>query len=66
MGVVVIALVIACVIGWHASRVHMSHGLIPVRKGQLPGLRRERARYMIRAFLVAVILVVILVLVAKH
>ncbi len=44
----------------------MSHGLIPIRKGQLPGLRRERARYMIRALLVAVILVVILVLVAKH
>jgi hypothetical protein len=66
MGVVVIALVIACVIGWHASKVHMSHGLIPTRKGQLPGMRRERTRYMLRTLLLAVIVVVILVLVAKH
>jgi hypothetical protein len=66
MGVAIIALVIACVIGWNASKAHMSHGLIPTRKGQLPGMRRERTRYMLRAFLLAVIVVVILVLVAKH
>ena len=62
MGIVIIALVVACIIGWHASKVHMSHGLIPTRKGQLPGLRRERTRYLIRAFLMAVIILVILVL----
>ena len=66
MGVAIIGLAIACVIGWHASKVHMSHGLIPTRKGQLPGLRRERTRYILRTLLVAVIIVVILVLVAKH
>jgi hypothetical protein len=66
MGVAIITLVIACVIGWNASKAHMSHGLIPTRKGQLPGMRRERTRYMLRAFLLAVIVVVILVLVAKH
>jgi len=66
MGVAIIALVIACLIGWHASKAHISHGLIPTRKGQLPGMRRERTRYMLRAFLLAVIVVVILVLVAKH
>jgi hypothetical protein len=66
MGVAIIALVIACVIGWHASKAHMSHGLIPFRKGQLPAMRRERARYVLRALLVAVIVLVILVLVAKH
>jgi|HubBroStandDraft_2_1064218.scaffolds.fasta_scaffold49165_3 hypothetical protein len=66
MGVAIIALVIACVIGWNASKAHMSHGLIPTRKGQLPGMRRERTRYMLRAFLLAVIVVVIFVLVAKH
>ena len=66
MGVAIIALVIACVIGWNASKAHMSHGLIPTRKGQLPGMRRERTRYMLRAFLLAVIVVVILALVAKH
>ena len=66
MGVAIIALVIACLIGWHASKAHISHGLIPTRKGQLPGMRRERTRYMLRAFLLAVIVVVIFVLVAKH
>jgi hypothetical protein len=66
MGVVIIALVIACVIGWHASKVHMSHGLIPTRKGQLPGMRRDRTRYILRTLLLAVIILVILVLVAKH
>jgi hypothetical protein len=66
MGVAIIALAIACVIGWNASKAHMSHGLIPTRKGQLPGMRRERTRYMLRTLLLAVIILVILVLVAKH
>ena len=66
MGVAIIALVIACVIGWHASKVHMSHGLIPTRKGQLPAMRRDRTRYILRTLLLAVIILVILVLVAKH
>jgi hypothetical protein len=66
MGVVIIALVIACIIGWHASKAHMSHGLIPTRKGQLPGMRRDRTRYILRTLLLAVIILVILVLVAKH
>ena len=66
MGVVIIALVIACIIGWHASKAHMSHGLIPTRKGQLPGMRRDRTRYILRTLLLVVILLVILVLVAKH
>lgn len=66
MGVAIIGLVIACVIGWNASKAHMSHGLIPTRKGQLPGLRRERARYVIRTLLVVVIVIVVLVLIAKH
>lgn len=66
MGVAIIALVIACVIGWHASKAHISHGLIPTRKGQLPGMRRDRTRYILRTLLLAVIVLVILVLVAKH
>jgi|GEM_PF-2123522 len=66
MGVAIIALVIACVIGWHASKAHMSHGLIPTRKGQLPAMRRDRTRYILRTLLLAVIVLVILVLVAKH
>jgi len=66
MGVAIIALVIACVIGWHASKAHISHGLIPTRKGQLPAMRRDRTRYILRTLLLAVIVLVILVLVAKH
>jgi hypothetical protein len=66
MGVVIIALAIACVIGWHASKAHMSHGGISVRKGQLGGFRKERARHVIRVLLFAVIIVVILLLVAIH
>jgi tetrahydromethanopterin S-methyltransferase subunit F len=66
MGVAIIALAIACVIGWHASKVHMSHGLIPTRKGQLPGLRRDRTHHLIRLFLFAVIIVVILLVVTIH
>ena len=65
MGVAIIALVIACFIGWHVSRVHMSHGLIPTRKGQLPGLRRFRTHHLIRLLLFAVIALVVLV-VAIH
>jgi hypothetical protein len=66
MGVAIIALVIACLIGWHASKAHISHGLIPTRKGQLPGMRRDRTRYILRTLLLVVILLVILVLVAKR
>jgi hypothetical protein len=66
MGVAIIALVIACVIGWNASKAHMSHGLIPGRKGQLPGMRRDRTRYVFRTLLLAVIVLIILVLIAKH
>lgn len=66
MGVAIIALVIACVIGWHASKAHISHGLIPTRKGQLPGMRRDRTRYILRTLLLVVIILVILVLVAKR
>jgi hypothetical protein len=66
MGVVIIALALACIIGWHASKAHMSHGGIPVRKGQLRGFRRERAHHVIRTLLLAAIIVVILLLVAVH
>jgi hypothetical protein len=66
MEVAVIALVFACLIGWHASRVHMSHRLIPVRKGQLPGLRGDRTRHLIRLIVMAAIIVLLLVLVSAH
>jgi hypothetical protein len=65
MGVVIIALALACVIGWNVSKAHMSHGGIPVRKGQLRGFRRERTHHVIRLLVMAVIIVLIL-LVAIH
>jgi hypothetical protein len=65
MGIVIIALALACVIGWNASKAHMSHGGIPVRKGQLRGFRRERAHHVIRLLVMAVVIVLILV-VAIH
>jgi hypothetical protein len=66
MGVAIIVLVIACVIGWNASKAHMSHGLIPTRKGQLPGMRRDRTHHVFRLLLMAIIIVVILLVVAIH
>lgn len=66
MGVAVIALVIACFIGWHASKAHMSHGGIPVRKNQLRNFRKERLHHMLRLLLIVAIIVVILLLVAVH
>jgi hypothetical protein len=65
MGVVIIALALACVIGWNVSKAHMSHGGIPVRKGQLRGFRRERAHHVIR-LLVMVVIIVLILLVAIH
>ena len=44
----------------------MSHGLIPVRKGQLPGLRRERTRHVIWLLLIVAIIVVIFWLVSVY
>lgn len=66
MGVAIIALAIACVIGWNASKAHMSHGLIPTRKGQLSGLRRDRTHHVFWLLLMAVIIVVILLVAAIH
>jgi hypothetical protein len=63
MGIAIIVLAMACVFGWHASKVHMSHGLIPTRKGQLPGLRKDRMHHIIRSLLMVVIILVILVIV---
>jgi hypothetical protein len=66
MGVVIIALALACIIGWHASKAHMSHGGIPVRKGQLRSFRRVRTHHVIRLLVLAAIIVAILLLVAVH
>jgi hypothetical protein len=60
MGIAIIALAIACFIGWHASKAHMSHGGIPVRKGQLRGFRKERSHHVLRLLLFGIIVLVIL------
>jgi hypothetical protein len=66
MAIAVLAGAFACFIGWHASKAHMSHRGIPVRKGQLRSFRADRFRH-IRWFIVtAAVLVLILVLVSIH
>jgi hypothetical protein len=66
MGVAIIALAFAAVIGWHASKAHMSHRGIPVRKGQLRNFRGERTHHVIRLLVVAAVVVLILLLVSMH
>ena len=66
MEIVVIAGAFAVLIGWHASRAHMSHRAIPVRKGQLRTFRGDRTRYIIRALGLAGLIVLLLLLVSIH
>ncbi len=64
MELAVIAAAVACYIGWHASRAHMSHRGIPVRQRQLRAFRRERTHHVIWFLLTGVVLLVILLLVS--
>jgi hypothetical protein len=64
MGIAVVAAAFACFIGWHASKAHMSHRGIPVRRGQLRAFRRDRFRHIKWFAAMAAILVLILVLVS--
>jgi hypothetical protein len=66
VGIAVIALAFACFIGWHASKAHMSHRGIPVRKGQLRSFRGDRTRHVIWFLGMAAVLVVIFLLVSVH
>jgi hypothetical protein len=63
--VVLIAAALACIIGWHVSRAHMSHRGIPVRRGQLRDYRKDRLRQGLRFVALAILLGVIL-LIAFH
>jgi hypothetical protein len=66
MLLVIIAGAFACYIGWHASKAHMSHRGIPVRKGQLRSFRPDRTRHLIWVIGMAAIIVVLLLLVSVH
>jgi hypothetical protein len=66
MEVAIIALAIACVIGWHASKVHMSHRGIPIRKGQLRAYRGDRTHHVIWFVVVAAVVVLLLLLISAH
>jgi hypothetical protein len=50
---------VACVIGWHWSRVHMSHRGIPVRRRQLHAFRRDRTHHLIWFFVFGILFVLI-------
>ena len=66
MEIVIIAAAFAIFIGWHASRAHMTHRAIPVRKGQLRSFRGERTHHVIRALGLAALIVLLLLLVSIH
>lgn len=59
MFLAVIVGAVACLIGWHASRVHMSHRGIPFRRRQLHAFRRERTHHLIWFLLIAILFVLI-------
>jgi hypothetical protein len=63
MAIALIAVVAACVIGWHASMAIGTHQGIPARRAQLKGYRKDRMRYGVRTLAaVAVVLLIIFVL----
>jgi hypothetical protein len=66
MEIVIIAAAFACLVGWHVSRTHMMHRLIPVRKGQLRSLRGDRTHHIIRALGLAALIVLLALLVSIH
>lgn len=66
MAIAIIAAAFACFIGWHASKAHMSHRGIPVRKGQLRSYRGDRTRHLKWLAGMVAILAAIFVLVSLH
>jgi hypothetical protein len=64
MEIVLIAAVIACLIGWHASKAHMSHRGIPTRKGQLRSYRGDRQHHALWIVGMVAILAFLLILVS--
>jgi hypothetical protein len=66
MEIVIIAAAFAIFIGWHASRAHMSHRGIPVRKGQLRSFRPDRTRHLLWVVGMAGLIVLILLLASVH
>jgi hypothetical protein len=60
----IIAVAAALGIGWHFSQALLAHRAIPGRRAQLGPLRRERARYLVRAALALAAFLVVLVAIA--
>jgi hypothetical protein len=65
MGVAIIVAAGALIVGWHFSQARMAHGAIPGRKAQLGPLRRDRARHLLWAIGLAVLIAVIFVAIAR-
>jgi hypothetical protein len=66
MEIVIIAAAFSCFIGWHASRAHMSHRGIPVRKGQLRSFRGDRTHHFVWVLGLVGLIVLLLLLVSIH
>jgi hypothetical protein len=66
MEIAIIAAAFSIFIGWHASKAHMSHRGIPVRKGQLRSFRPDRTRHLVWVLGMAGLIVLLLLLVSIH
>ena len=66
MELAVIAGAVACIVGWHASKAHMSHRGIPVRKGQLRSFRRDRTHHLIWFLGLGVVFLLLYALLMVH
>ena len=66
MGLVVIVGAIACYVGWHASRAHMSHRGIPIRRNQLRSFRRDRTHHLIWFLGFGILFLLLIALLAIH
>lgn len=65
MGVAIIIAAGALFAGWHFSQAHMAHRAIPGRRAQLGPARRDRARHLLWAIGLAVLIVVIFIAIGR-
>jgi membrane protein required for beta-lactamase induction len=64
--VVIVALFVGCVLGWHANRARAAHGDLRTTKNRLPGFRRTRTRSGTTALLLIVIMLLVIFALAHH
>ena len=65
MGLGVIAVVAALMLGWHFSQALMAHRAIPGRRAQLGPLRRDRTHHLVRVVGVLALIVVVFAVIVR-